>query len=164
MSKVNDQLFWSKVEKVDTCWLYSGTLNDQGYGIVSYGHTRKIRAHRYSYELVNGPIPEGMVLDHICRVRNCVRPIHLRVVTRGENVLLGTGLAAQKLRQQHCCYGHSLDDAIRIQKKDGIRRTCRKCNQIRCRNAYLKRTSHLNRKRRVPPLLFPQPLQFPPDP
>ena len=76
--------FWSKVEKTETCWIWRGARDDKGYG--SLGINGKIlRAHRVSYEWLIGPIPEGLVLDHLCRVPPCVNPAHLEPVTQGEN-------------------------------------------------------------------------------
>ena len=79
--------FWEKVEKGNGCWLWTGTVSPQGYGSFGVG-TRaqgKKVAHRVAYELASGPIPHGMVIDHICGVRRCVCPDHLRLATTGAN-------------------------------------------------------------------------------
>lgn len=73
--------FWAKVEKTDSCWLWTGATNN-GYG--RYG--AKDWAHRFAYELVRGPIPLGLEIDHRCRNRLCVNPDHLRLATRKQNV------------------------------------------------------------------------------
>ena len=67
-----------------------------------------VLAHRFAYELLRGPIPEGMTIDHLCRTRSCVNPEHFEVVTRGENVLRGVGPPAMNARKTHCAKGHPL--------------------------------------------------------
>lgn len=77
----------------DGCWLWAGALSSGSKGGYAYiWHRERGRvecAHRVSWELFRGPVPEGMTIDHICRVRNCVRPDHLRVATHRENVMAG---------------------------------------------------------------------------
>lgn len=82
--------FWEKVDKTETCWLWTGCLTD-GYGHFSIGDER-ILAHRLSYEWAVGPIPEGLALDHICHVRRCVNPAHLRLATWKQNAENPSGL------------------------------------------------------------------------
>lgn len=119
--------FWSKVEKTDSCWLYTGS-NNNGYGQFWTG-TKNSLAHRFSYELV-AKIPEGLHIDHLCRVRNCVNPEHLEPVTNKENVLRGEGYTAKKARQTHCIRGHELSGKNLAITVKGYRR-CNKCNVIR---------------------------------
>jgi len=80
-----EERFWSKVDKTPTCWRWLGTTIPKGYGVFTVGR-KKIVAHRFSYELAYGPIGAGLQVDHICRVRNCVRPDHLREVTGKQNL------------------------------------------------------------------------------
>lgn len=74
--------FWSKVERPtgDGCWNWTAAKFDRGYG--AFG---RWLAHRVSYEMCIGPIPEGMVIDHICHNTSCVNPLHLRTATRSQN-------------------------------------------------------------------------------
>lgn len=75
--------FWAKVTKTETCWNWTGAKVN-GYGVVKR-HTVQGQAHRYSYEMAKGPIPEGLFIDHICRNPSCVNPDHLRPVTQKQN-------------------------------------------------------------------------------
>lgn len=78
--------FWSRVDKTETCWLWTGALDRDGYGeLFSIPGRGRVRPHRLSYEWARGEIPPGMVTDHLCRVRNCVNPDHLEIVTPSEN-------------------------------------------------------------------------------
>jgi len=76
--------FWAKVNKTETCWLWTGSKTTKGYGHFGIG-PKLVAAHRWAYEDANGPIPEGMQIDHICRVRECVNPEHLRLATNKQN-------------------------------------------------------------------------------
>lgn len=119
--------FWEKVEKTDTCWLWTAQVIPEGYGRF-WLDGRQHNAHRVAWELEHGPIPDGLVVDHLCRVRNCVRPDHLRVCTTSENVLEGvTTTAALNLAKTHCPQGHPYAGTNLIVKKSGWRacRTCR---------------------------------------
>ena len=75
---------------VAACWVWTGRLNDDGYGVLDMswrGGGPKLRsAHRLAYELLVGPIPDGLELDHLCFVRSCVNPAHLEPVTHAENL------------------------------------------------------------------------------
>lgn len=82
-----DERFWSKVEKTDKCWNWTGS-GVRGYGRIRIGN-RMVLAHRWSYENARGPIPSGKVIDHLCRNRACVNPEHLEVVTQSVNTLRG---------------------------------------------------------------------------
>jgi HNH endonuclease len=104
------------------CWLWTGRINDGGYA--NYG---KDYAHRVIYERSVGPIPKGLELDHLCRIRHCVNPAHLEPVTRKENVrrgLLG-------VLHTHCRNGHQLTPENTNYNKG--RRFCRTCNRERLR-------------------------------
>lgn len=84
-----EQRFWAKVEKTGSCWLWTGSINaGNGYGQFSPRHGYQVMAHRYSYELAKGQIPEKLDIHHTCHVRRCVNPSHLQAVARSENMRL----------------------------------------------------------------------------
>jgi hypothetical protein len=97
----NDEArFWSWVDKSGDCWLWLGTTDRDGYGrfgIGPVGSRQKVRAPRYAYELQVGPISTGLTIDHLCRVRGCVRGSHLEPVTTQVNT--ARGLAARAASQ-----------------------------------------------------------------
>ena len=88
-------------------------------------------SHRLAYELEIGPIPAGLEIDHLCRVRNCVNPAHLEPVTHAENIRRGTGPLAENARKTECVHGHPLEGAnLYVRPGDGHRQ-CRACNTAR---------------------------------
>jgi hypothetical protein len=111
------------------CWLWTGATRGKGYGgIRAYG--KDAYAHRVSYELFRGPIPPGLVIDHLCRVHCCVNPDHLEVVTTLENVRRGVGLASERyLLRTHCRYGHPFVSGNIYVDRDG-RRKCKACRRV----------------------------------
>lgn len=83
-----EERFWAKVNKTDTCWLWTGGRMRNGYGypfMVSSKRGVRTLPHRYSYELANGPVPPGLDIDHMCHVPLCVNPAHLQAVNRTLN-------------------------------------------------------------------------------
>ena len=117
--------FWAKVNKSTSCWLWTGATSADGYGHIKV-EGRTIKAHRISYEWAVGPIPDGLDIDHLCRVRNCVNPEHLEPVTRKVNTRRGEGWAGQHARKTHCINGHEFNEANTYTYKGG--RFCRRCN------------------------------------
>ncbi len=109
-------------------------------GITTNGYSRikindkKIQAHRWVWELVNGKISDGKVIDHLCRNRACVALDHLRVVTQQENIMAGKHNIDNR---SHCNKGHLFEGNIMV-RKDG-KRECAECNRVRARASYAKK-------------------------
>jgi hypothetical protein len=78
--------FLERVSKTDTCWIWTGGLNEYGYGMVNIGRKRHYRAHRLSYELFRGPIPKGAIICHSCDNPPCVNPDHLWAGSHKDNL------------------------------------------------------------------------------
>ncbi len=122
------------VDPIAGCWLWRGALS-HGYGNVRNPTThRAIRVHCLSFTFAGGVVPTGYVLDHLCRTRRCCNPDHLRVVTARENVLAPGSLsvAAVRLSQTHCIYGHPLSGTNLYIRSNGCR-MCRACMATRRR-------------------------------
>lgn len=109
------------------CWIWEARIAPSGYGIF-WNAGKNRRAHRIAYELYREPIPEGMTLDHLCRVTCCVNPWHLEVVTVRENLRRGNGICAVNTRKTHCKYGHALDAINTLVRKPG-ERVCLTCKR-----------------------------------
>lgn len=129
--------FWGRVnfdspvsidyEDGGPCWLWVG-YTDRGYGF-TYFERKIIGAHRVSWLLLIGPLPaRPLMLDHLCRNRNCVNPHHLEIVTNRENVLRGVGYTAVNARKTHCIRGHefTLENTRPMYNPAG--RACRTCD------------------------------------
>lgn len=136
--------FWRKVEITGECWNWTARLTTSGYGHF-YIDGGKKHAHRVSYEMERGPIPDGMQIDHLCRNRKCVRPSHLEVVTLQENIRRGEGLAVQNARKTHCPKGHPYSGSNLYTHPKGRYRKCRAC----------KRNSRRSKKARTLPKAKP---------
>lgn len=104
-----EERFWAKVEKTDNCWVWKASVGSHGYGQFVPTHGRIVLAHRFAYELLIGTIPEGKQLDHLCRNRTCVNPLHMEPVTQRENLLRGDTIISRCLQKTHCPQGHPLD-------------------------------------------------------
>lgn len=135
--------FWDRVhpEPNTGCWLWGGTTAEArgGYGIFAVEHDGTHRAHIIAYELEVGPVPTGLVLDHLCRVTCCVNPDHLEPVTHGVNVLRGMAPGAVAWRTNTCRSGeHKLTPENTYTAPSNGRRQCRAC-MTRARRAWTER-------------------------
>lgn len=110
------------------CWIWQRGKTPGGYGQLQIGG-RKIQAHRWMYEHERGPIPDGLQLDHLCRVRACVNPDHVDPVTQRTNVLRGENPRAVAYRSNTCVRGHAFTEDNTIWNQG--RRSCRICTRER---------------------------------
>jgi len=120
------------------CWIWQGAHDWDGYGLVNRPAHRG-NVHILYYKLHVAPVPKGLEIDHLCRVRDCVNPAHLQPKTHRENILIGESPTAKNSRKTHCIRGHELVPGNLYVQADGGRR-CRTCQK-----AYMK-AYHLKRK------------------
>lgn len=133
-----EQRFWERVDKegpipecaphLGPCWLWTASPSRYVHNryIFVWVSGTPIVAHRLAYQWLVGPIPEGLELDHLCRVRQCVNPRHLEPVTHRENTLRGTAPTAVNARKTHCLHGHPFDEKNTCWRPNGSRQ-CRAC-------------------------------------
>ena len=134
-NKSLDERFFAKVVAgPNCCWIWAGALDSGGYGQFRVG-PKTVRSHRWSYEYAHGSIPDGMELDHICRVRRCVNPAHLEPVTKGENQRRGW----VHRKKDVCRNGHARTEKNTRINPDGSR-GCRPCGRETQRR-YVERQS-----------------------
>lgn len=118
------------------CWIWRGSKHDKGYARV-YFKGKMYSGHRFMYELFRGNVPNGLEMDHSCKVTSCINPYHVEPVTHLENVRRGN--ANYNIYKTHCSNGHMFTDMntyIRHNKDGSYRgRMCRTCNRINA-NAY----------------------------
>ena len=136
--------FWKYVPAADTslgCWNWTGSCDGHGYGqfciLQSDGKWRPIRAHRFMMEVITRcQIPEGFVVDHLCRNTKCVNPAHLESVSKRTNTLRGIGPSAKRGNRTQCDHGHEFtpENTIIV-----TARHCRTCKNEAMRLHYHKK-------------------------
>ena len=108
-------------------------ITTNGYSRIRVGN-KQIQAHRWVWELINGAIPEGFVIDHLCSNRKCVAIDHLRMVTQQENIMAGKHCIDNKI---HCNKGHLFKENLMVRKNG--KRECAECSQERSKANYRKK-------------------------
>lgn len=128
LTEAQQQHFWLHIEEAPSgCWEWAGHLIDHGYGMYRVGPRTKLRAHRIAWTLVNGPIANGLTLDHLCRNRLCVNPAHLEAVTNAENILRGASPTACNALKTHCPHGHEYTEENTLRRRG--KRECWQCRK-----------------------------------
>jgi len=117
----------AKPDPKSGCWVWAGAVQSRGYGCVTDGHGGSMLAHRASWELHNGTIPDGLTVDHRCQRKLCINPAHLDLVSHAVNAARGDGSSPL-----YCVNGHPLFGTLGewTRRKDG-RRRCRLCDRAR---------------------------------
>ncbi|MET8826019.1 HNH endonuclease signature motif containing protein [Streptomyces sp. NPDC004610] len=152
--------FWAKTQlNGETgCWEWGGQLSPKGYGLINLNRTMW-RAHRAAYVQLVGAVADGLVLDHLCRIRNCVNPTHLEPVTPAENTrrgLINLGRKDVKLKPRtHCPQGHPYDEVNTATSNAGKRR-CKACTRIRKQRYRRARVLPLHESPLARPTTIPQ--------
>lgn len=124
--------FWAKVawDAETDCWVWTASKVRGGYGQFAVGD-KTVLAHRFAWQLDRGPIPTGLQIGHLCRVRHCVNPAHLELVERRTIARRGVGPAAVNAAKTECVNGHPFDEANTYWYSG--RRSCRTCRSLRTR-------------------------------
>lgn len=142
LEMTDEERFFAKVaESDDGCWLWTGGRSDAGYGSFRPRDGSASNAHRWSYQFFIGAIPDGLVLDHLCRTRACVNPWHLDPVTDKVNIARGVGRDSMRkwaASLTHCPHGHEKSDANTYRSYNKKRKRW-ECVCRPCRNARLRR-------------------------
>lgn len=110
------------------CENWRGCVDSKGYGVL-YFENKRIKPHRIAYVLRVGVIPKGKVIDHLCKNRKCINPLHLEAVTNKVNLLRGNGWGAKNARKTTCMRGHPFaGNNLILRIKGG--RYCRECRKL----------------------------------
>jgi hypothetical protein len=112
----------------DGCWIVDGAKTPAGYAHVNLGNGRYQHSHIVTFEHFRGSVPEGLELDHLCRVRDCVNPWHLEAVTHRENCLRGEAPTMLLHLEGRCKNGHPASEAVR-RRSTGRVVYCKACRR-----------------------------------
>jgi len=126
------------------CWLWTSTLDGDGYGVLGRGarSAGNIAAHRASWELLIGPIPNDLQYDHLCRVRACVNPGHGEPVPQKVNISRGIGPSAIYAKRTECPNGHPLDGVLGARGGSRAHRYCKTCARQKSRAYHVSKVSY----------------------
>ena len=155
MVKLPIQRFLEKINVSDNiyqgtpCWDWTACKDKDGYGSFSV-NGKSIRSHKFSYELYNGEIPKGLQLDHLCRNRDCINPIHLEPVTAQENIKRGLSGKINNYNKQktHCPQGHKYNIQNTYRDLSRNNRHCIICTKTKQKKYQQRREKIRGRKRK----------------
>lgn len=126
----------------DGCWEWIGAHSTNGYAKIAVAG-RSLYAHRVLYEVLVGPIPKGLVIDHLCCNKGCVNPSHMEPVPQRVNAIRG-GSGQHNAIKTHCPYGHPYDEANTLRRGPSVPgRNCRECVSSGARRRYRERQERL---------------------
>ncbi len=135
---MNLTLFWQKVEKSESCWVWKAAKDRDGYGVWSTregGRLKQYRVHRLSFSIANDGIDNSLTIDHLCKNKLCLNPAHLEQVTIGENVRRSDSFNRLKT---HCKNGHEFNEANTYNGPGRQHRQCKKCHAVRESQRYTR--------------------------
>ena len=128
-----DERLYTHLQFENDCWLWTGAVNEHGYGRLTLGRTYKRYAHRASWESSFGAIPEGLNVLHRCDTPRCINPAHLFLGTRADNVhdMDSKGRRKTAPSPEFCAKGHLYDDANTGYSHSQVRpqKWCRACKR-----------------------------------
>jgi hypothetical protein len=135
MKSIRDRVLSRTITDINGCWIFQGAITSGGYGAIGIdGKSRS--THMVMHELDKGPIPPGMEVDHLCRVRACCNPGHLEAVPQIVNWERGESPSRINALRTHCKHGHELSgENVRIATRRNRRpsRQCVACHRARNR-------------------------------
>jgi len=135
--------FFSKIleDEKTGCWIWASCKNNSQYPRFNL-YKKSYLGHRFAYELFKGKIPDGLVMDHLCRIPACVNPEHLEAVTNKENTLRGIGFTAINAKKMKCPQGHEYSWMNTLIDNYG-KRSCRTCRRLRIKKYQKLKSSSL---------------------
>ena len=123
----------TELKVLSPCITAKRGITTNGYSRI-YINGKQTQSHRWAWELLNGEIPEGKVIDHMCSNKLCIAPDHLRLVSQQENIMAGLHNIDNRT---HCNSGHLFEGNIMVRKSG--KRECAECNRVRARANYTKK-------------------------
>lgn len=130
VEKLIDKIF---PEPNSGCWLFTGSLDNDGYGRFKHKASGSWGAHRAAYSILIGPIPPGLQIDHLCRNKACINPVHLEAVEEITNIRRSNNMGARNAKKTHCPKGHEYSEKNTYAWRNS--RICRQCSRERQRKS-----------------------------